>query len=74
MKPVVDRLEQEFEGKVDFTVYMDEADEEGERIAAQLDIRYVPTFVYVNADGTIAKTDVGAVPEADMRAKIEALK
>ncbi len=74
MKPVVDRLKQEYEGKVDFTIHLDGADEEGERIAAMIGVRYVPTFVFVNSDGSIKGTDIGAIGEAKMRQRLDSLK
>lgn len=74
MKPVVDRLRDEYEGKVDFTVYVDRPDEEGERIASRLGLRYVPTFVFVNTDGSVAKLDVGEIAERTMRERLDALR
>lgn len=74
MKPVVDRLEQEYAGKVEFTIHRDTADAEGESIAAMLGVRNVPTFVFVNSDGSVSRTDVGAIGEKAMRQGLDALR
>lgn len=74
MEPVVDRLEREYAGKVDFTIHVGTPDEEGERIRDQLGLRYVPTFVFVNTDGSVAKVDIGEIPEATMRERLDALR
>ena len=71
---MVDRLKNEYAGKVEFTVYVDETDAAGDQIAQQLGVRYVPTLVFVNTDGSVAKTDVGAISEEAFRSRLDALK
>ncbi|MBA4369989.1 MAG: hypothetical protein C0418_00210 [Coriobacteriaceae bacterium] len=71
MKPVVDRLEQEFKGKVEFRVYVD--DSGPDNLAGTLGVQYVPTYVFVNTDGSIAQQVVGGMAEEDMRKALEAL-
>lgn len=72
MKPVVDRLEKEFTGKVEFRVYVDDAGPDN--LAGKLGVQYVPTYFFVNSDGKVAKSVVGGMAEQDMRAALQALK
>jgi thiol:disulfide interchange protein len=74
MKPVVDGLQQEYEGKVEFKLYDVEKSAEGEKLMRQYGAQFVPTFVFVNADGTTSETIVGAVTESKMKAALDKLK
>ncbi len=74
MKPVVDGLKKEYEGKVEFKLYDVEKDAEGANLANQLGAKFVPTFEFVNADGSINKEIVGEVSEAQLRQQLDALK
>jgi thiol-disulfide isomerase/thioredoxin len=74
MKPVVDRLEQEYEGKVEFRLYDVEKSQEGQDLMRQYGAQYVPTFVFLNSDGTEADRVVGEASEEDMRAILDSLK
>ncbi len=74
MKPVVDGLKKEYEGKVEFRLYDVEKDAEGAKLAKQLGAKFVPTFEFVNSDGTIAKEIIGEVSEAQLREQLDALK
>jgi thiol-disulfide isomerase/thioredoxin len=74
MKPVVDRLKAEYEGRVEFRLYNVEESSEGQRLMQQYNAQYVPTFVFLNSDGTEAKRMVGETPEKNMRAILDSLK
>jgi thiol-disulfide isomerase/thioredoxin len=74
MKPVVDRLEQEYEGKVEFRLYDVDKSNEGQDLMRQYGAQYVPTFVFLNSDGTEADRAVGEVSEDDMRAILDSLE
>ena len=74
MKPVVDRLKQEYEGKVTVTVYDVDKDREGSDLMRSLGAQYVPTFVFMNADGSESGRLVGEVSEDEMRTELDALK
>ena len=74
MKPVVDRLKQEYEGTVTFKLYNVESDQEGQALAQQYGAQYVPTFVFVKSDGSVLETKVGETSEADLRAALDALE
>ena len=71
MKPLVERLREQYKGKVEFRAYWDG---EGEDLAKQFNVQYVPTFIFANADGTVVERFVGGLSEAQLRAKLEALK
>ncbi|TLM78501.1 MAG: thioredoxin family protein [Actinobacteria bacterium] len=73
MKPVVDRLTKEFEGKVEVRRFVDSSPE-GDKLAEAFGVQYVPTFVFVNSDGSTAGMQVGEMTEVDLRARMDALK
>ncbi|HEY5549499.1 MAG TPA: thioredoxin family protein [Coriobacteriia bacterium] len=75
MKPLVERLGTEYSGKVEFRTYLDSGDPIGDALAQQFNIQYVPTFVFVNADGSVSGQQiVGEATEAVLRQRLDALK
>jgi len=74
MKPVVDRLEQEYQGKVEFKIYNVETSEEGSALMRSYGAQYVPTFVFLNRNGSEAGRLVGEVAEEQLRSKLDSLK
>jgi hypothetical protein len=75
MKPVVDRLTQEFSGRVDVRrENVGGGDAAAEALANRYQVQYVPTFLLLNADGSKADFVVGGLDEAALRAKMMALK
>jgi thioredoxin-like negative regulator of GroEL len=75
MKPLVERLKTAYEGKVEFRVYVDTGDPVGDGLAQQFNIQYVPSFVFVNADGSVSgQMIVGGSDETTLRQRIDALK
>jgi thiol-disulfide isomerase/thioredoxin len=74
MKPVVDGLAKEYEGKVEFRLYNVETDPKGVELANAMGITAVPTFVFVNSDGIQAGTRIGGATAEDMRAQLDALR
>jgi thioredoxin-like negative regulator of GroEL len=74
MKPVVDRLEQQYAGKVEFRRYNVDKSQEGSRIMQQYASNAVPTFVFLNADGSVSAKKLGTISEKDMRALLDGLK
>ena len=75
MKPVVDRLAQQYKGKVEFRRYVDSGDPVGDKLSAEFNVQYVPTFVFVNADGSVSgQPIVGGVDESVLRQRLDALK
>lgn len=69
MSPVVDKLAAEFEGKAH--VYKVDTDKDG-ALAAGLGIMSIPTMILF-AGGEEKDRVIGAVPEATLRGKLEAL-
>ena len=74
MAPVVDRLEGEYEGAVEFRLVNVDEDPSGSALMQQFGAQYVPTFVFLNADGSNAGQIVGAVEEGAMREKLDSLE
>ena len=75
MKPVVDGLQQEYKGKVDvIRINTDTASGNEQQLANQFGVNVIPTFVFVNADGTVAKKLIGETKVDAMRAQLNALK
>jgi len=74
MKPVVDGLKKEYEGKVEFRLYDVEKDAEGAQLAQDFGAQFVPTFVFVNADGTTSDQVVGEVAKAQLTKALDKLK
>ena len=75
MKPLVERLGSEYKGKVEFRTYLDSGDPVGDGLAQQFDIRYVPTFLFVNTDGSLSgEAIVGGADEETLRRRLDALE
>jgi thiol:disulfide interchange protein len=74
MKPVVDRLEKQYEGKVEFRVINVEKDSQGSALMDQFNAQYVPTFVFINTDGSQSDLKVGELKQADLEKALDALR
>ena len=74
MAPVVDRLTDEYENTVEIRAMNVENDAAAAQLASSFRVQYVPTFVFVRADGTTADTLVGEVSEDALRETLDALK
>ena len=70
---MVDGLKDEYEGKVEFQLLNVEKDAEGAELANTYGAQYVPTFVFVNSDGTKSGQLVGTQSEAQMKAELDKL-
>jgi len=70
---VVDGLKDEYEGKVEFRILNVEKDAEGAELADSFGTQYVPTFVFVNSDGSQSGTLVGTQSEDQMRKELDKL-
>lgn len=73
MKPIVDGLIQEYEGKVDI-VYVDVDDSDNQELTASFRVNAVPTFAFVNSDGSVKEVFVGGMYENVLRQKIDSLQ
>jgi len=73
MVPVVNGTAPDYEGVVEFAV-IDVGVRAGSDLANRLNVQYLPTFVMVNSDGSVAQTIIGTMSEGDLRAALEALE
>jgi thioredoxin-like negative regulator of GroEL len=75
MKPLVERLKREYAGKVEFRRYVDSGDPTGDQLARAFNVQYVPTFVFVNGDGSVSGQPlVGGTDEATLKQRLDALQ
>ena len=75
MKPLVERLKGEYGGRIEFRSYVDSGDAVGDKLSREFNVQYFPTFVFVNADGTVSgQPIVGGVGEDVLRQRLDALK
>jgi thiol-disulfide isomerase/thioredoxin len=75
MKPVVDGLAKKYTGR--YTIKVMNASTGGaevEQLEEKLGIQYVPTFVFVDSDGTKIATIVGEATAAALEAELAKLK
>ena len=74
MKPVVDGLRQRYAGKIEIRrMDTDVSDAQVTQLADTFGIQYVPTFVFVNSDGSKGATLVGAQPVAKLEQELARL-
>lgn len=73
MAPIVDGLIPKYEGKVAIRKYNPDTSEQAVTLAQKYGVQYVPTFVFLTADGTVANTVIGEVPESTLRAELDKL-
>ena len=75
MKPVVDGLVKKYAGTYDIRIMNSSSgDPEVASLAKKFGIQYVPTFVFVNTDGSVSEQIVGAVPASQLEAELAKLK
>jgi len=74
MKPLVEGLEKQYADKVEFRRLNVETDQAGVELANKLGVQYVPTFLFVNSDGVIAKQIVGEQTKAQLQQTIDTLQ
>ena len=73
MKPIVDGLIEEYQGKVKF-YYVDVENQSYVNLFASYRVNAVPTFAFINSDGTLNAYFVGGMSKEELVQKIEALK
>lgn len=73
MKPVVNRLEKQYKGKVEFRLINVEKDDNGPLLMQQFNATYVPTFVFINSNGAKADMVVGEIKEAALSKSLDSL-
>jgi thioredoxin-like negative regulator of GroEL len=73
MKPIVDGLINEYQGKVKI-YYVDVENQSYVDLLAAYRVNAVPTFAFINSDGTLNDYFVGGMSKEELVQKIEALK
>lgn len=71
---MVDRLKQEYEGTVKFELMNADTNADAAPLMRQYGVTAVPTFVFLNSDGSQAGKLIGAVPEEQLREQLDALE
>jgi thioredoxin-like negative regulator of GroEL len=74
MAPLVEGLEKQYDGKVEFRKLNVETDQSGVELANKLGVQYVPTFLFVNSNGVIAKQVVGEQTSEQIVQQLDALQ
>jgi hypothetical protein len=75
MKPVVDGLVRKYQGRYDIRVLnLSSGDAEARRLYDSWGLEYVPTFVFLNTDGSRSNTIVGSVPAERLEAELARLQ
>jgi thioredoxin-like negative regulator of GroEL len=75
MKPLVEGLEPNYKGTVEFRrLNVDGSDQAALQLADKLGVEYVPTFVFATKDGAISKLVVGAQTRQQLAQGLDALK
>ncbi len=74
MAPVVAGIRPEYEDDIAFRLYDVGSAGEGSDLADSFSVQYVPTFVFVSADGEVVDTIIGEVPADELRRALDQLK
>ncbi|MEW5829282.1 MAG: thioredoxin family protein [Chloroflexota bacterium] len=70
MKPVVDGLEKELNGRVEF-IRLNIQDEAGQELAPLYGFEYTPTFIFFDAQGNEVWREVGRLDPQRVRDALE---
>ena len=75
MRPVVDGLVRKYTGTYDIRVVdLSNEDAGNEQLYRSFNLEYVPTFVLLNADGTVSEKIVGARSASELEAAFAKLQ
>lgn len=75
MKPLVEGLEKQYSGTVEFRrLNVDGSDSSAMSLADKLGVQYVPTFAFVTKDGNVSKTVVGEQTVEQLKAGIASIQ
>lgn len=74
MAPIVDGLIPEYEDTVAIRKYNVETSERGMELAEEYEVMFVPTFVFVGADGEVVDTIIGEASEQTIKDALDSLK
>lgn len=67
------RLKEEYQGKVEI-VQLNVDDTKNTELTAEYSINAIPTFIFLDKSGKVVNKAVGALPEAELRKKIDQLQ
>ena len=70
VKPIVDRLESEHEGRLT-VIRLNVQDPAGRILGERYDLQYTPTFVFLDAQGKRVWRAVGAIDPAEVDRTLE---
>lgn len=74
MAPIVSGLVGEYEGDVAIRMYNVDTSDEGAALAEEYGVQFVPTFIFVNAEGEDVDQLIGEVSEKTLKASLDDLK
>ena len=74
MKPVVDGLVTKYKGRYDIRIMNEGTDPAAQQLADKYQVPGVPTFIFVNSDGSQSGTVVGEVPVDQIETELAKLK
>jgi len=74
MAPIVNGLVDEYEGTVAIRMYNPDTSDEAAALAEEYGVQFVPTFIFVNAEGEDVDQLIGEVSEETLKASLDALK
>lgn len=74
MAPVVSGIKGDYEDRIVFKLYDVDTSAEGNTLANEFGLQFVPTFVFVDSSGQEVNRMVGLVSEAALRETLDALK
>jgi thioredoxin-like negative regulator of GroEL len=69
---VVDKVMPGYEGKVVFVNAISD-DPSAQQLASKFQFQYIPTSFFITPDGTVADSFTGAMPETDMKSRLDKL-
>lgn len=73
MAPIVNGLKPQYEDDVAIRIYNAET-EAGGALAEEYGVQFVPTFVFVDANGEVVNTIIGETTENTLKAELDRLK
>lgn len=74
MVPIVHGLVPDYEGSVAIRMYNPDTSDAAAALAEEYGVQFVPTFVFVNADGEAVDQLIGEVSEDTLRSCLDDLK
>lgn len=73
MAPIVNGLAPKYEDRVAIRMYNLEQSQVGNALAEKFGVKYVPTFVFVDAEGNVVDMIIGETSEAQLKQALDRL-